>query len=76
LRQNLEIDRIDLPRIQDDDELEALKASNALVPIRESVTIRSTVDSILGAAIAVRGRAISSKISARLTTSSSTHRFR
>src|SRR5712675_2282401 len=40
LRQNQEIDRIELPRIQDDDELEALKASNALVPIRESVTVK------------------------------------
>jgi len=40
LRQNEEIDRIDLPRIQDDDELEALKASNALVPIRESVALK------------------------------------
>ena len=40
LRQNEEIDRIELPRIQDDDELEALKASNALVPIRESATVK------------------------------------
>jgi hypothetical protein len=40
LRQNEEIDRIDLPRIQDDDELEALKASNALVPIRESASVK------------------------------------
>jgi hypothetical protein len=40
LRQNEEIDRIELPRIQDDDELEALKASNALVPIRESSTVK------------------------------------
>ena len=40
LRQNEEIDRIDLPRIQDDDQLEELKASNALVPIRESVTVK------------------------------------
>jgi hypothetical protein len=29
LRQNEEIDRLDLPRIQDDDELEALKTSQA-----------------------------------------------
>jgi len=36
IRQNEEIDRIDLPRIQDDAELEALKASGALVPIEES----------------------------------------
>src|SRR5215469_15337566 len=34
LRQNEEIDRLDLPRIQDDDELDALKATEALVPIR------------------------------------------
>jgi uncharacterized protein DUF5715 len=40
LRQNEEIDRLDLPRIQDDDELEALKASHALVPIEESETLR------------------------------------
>src|SRR5882757_2787771 len=40
LRQNAEVDRLDLPRIQDDDELEALKASNALVPIRESMTVK------------------------------------
>jgi Family of unknown function (DUF5715) len=40
LRQNEEIDRLELPRIQDDDELEALKASNALVPIRESKTVK------------------------------------
>jgi len=33
IRQNEEIDRLDLPRIQDDAELEALKASGALVPI-------------------------------------------
>ena len=36
LRQNEEIDRLDLPRIQDDDELEALKTSGELVPIAES----------------------------------------
>ncbi|MFI5224731.1 MAG: DUF5715 family protein [Nitrospirales bacterium] len=40
LRQNQEIDRIELPRIQDDDELEDLKASNALVPILESKTVK------------------------------------
>ena len=40
LRQNEEIDRIDLPRIQDDDELEALKASYALVPIVESESLK------------------------------------
>src|SRR6266576_6156022 len=40
LRQNQEIDRIDLPRIQDDDELEALKASHALVPIVESESLK------------------------------------
>ncbi len=40
LRQNEEIDRLELPRIQDDDQLEELKASNALVPIRESVTVK------------------------------------
>lgn len=40
LLQNQEIDRLDLPRIQDDDELEALKASQALVPIRTGQTLR------------------------------------
>jgi hypothetical protein len=40
VRQNEEIDRLELPRIQNDDELEALKASHALVPIEESQTLR------------------------------------
>ena len=40
LRQNSEIDRLVLPRIQDDDELEQLKASHALVPIEEGETLR------------------------------------
>jgi hypothetical protein len=40
LRQNEEIDRLDLPRIQDDDELEALKESQALVPLRTGATLR------------------------------------
>jgi hypothetical protein len=40
LRQNEEIDRLDLPRIQDDDELEALIATEALVPIRIGQTLR------------------------------------
>jgi hypothetical protein len=40
IRQNEEIDRLDLPRIQDDDELEALKASGALVPIEESESLK------------------------------------
>jgi hypothetical protein len=40
LRQNEEIDRLDLPRIQDDDELEALKESQALVAIRTGATLR------------------------------------
>jgi Family of unknown function (DUF5715) len=40
LRQNEEINRLDLPRIQDDDELEALKASHELVPIEASETLR------------------------------------
>lgn len=40
LRQNEEIDRLDLPRIQDDDELDALKASGALVQIRVGQTLR------------------------------------
>ncbi|HWZ83324.1 MAG TPA: DUF5715 family protein [Terriglobales bacterium] len=46
LRQNEEIDRIELPRIQDDDELEALKASHALVPIvaSESLKIEHRLD--------------------------------
>src|SRR6266849_1861575 len=40
LRQNQEIDRLDLPRIQDDDELEALIATHALVPIVESKSLK------------------------------------
>jgi hypothetical protein len=40
LRQNEEIDRLDLPRIQDDDELAALKESQALVPLRTGATLR------------------------------------
>jgi hypothetical protein len=40
LRQNAEIDRAELPRIQDDEELEALKASEALVPIVASDYVR------------------------------------
>jgi hypothetical protein len=40
LRQNEEIDRLDLPRIQDDDELEALKASGQLVPIPASESLK------------------------------------
>ncbi len=40
LRQNEEIDRLDLPRIQDDDELEQLKASEDLVPIVPGTTLR------------------------------------
>jgi Family of unknown function (DUF5715) len=46
IRQNEEIDRAELPRIQDDTELEALKASGALVPIEpsESLKIESSLD--------------------------------
>jgi hypothetical protein len=40
LRQNEEINRLLLPRIQDDEELEALKASGALVPIQESESLK------------------------------------
>ncbi|MGA2965068.1 MAG: DUF5715 family protein [Terriglobales bacterium] len=40
VRQNEEIDRLDLPRIQDDDQLEALKASGDLVPIEESESLK------------------------------------
>ncbi len=40
LRQNEEIDRLHLPRIQDDDQLEALKASGDLVPIEESESLK------------------------------------
>jgi hypothetical protein len=46
IRQNEEIDRLELPRIQDDTELEALKASGALVPIEpsESLKIERSLD--------------------------------
>lgn len=40
LRQNEEIDRLELPRIQDDEELEKLKASRDLVEIVPSQTLR------------------------------------
>jgi hypothetical protein len=40
LRQNAEIDRLELPRIQDDAELEQLKASEDLVEIVPSQTLR------------------------------------
>lgn len=40
LRQNEEIDRLDLPRIQDDAELEALKSSGDLVPIVPSKSLK------------------------------------
>jgi hypothetical protein len=40
LLQNQEIDRLDLPRIQDDAELEQLKASEELVPILAGPTLR------------------------------------
>ena len=40
LRQNEEIDRLDLPRIQDDAQLEALKASGELVPIEASESLK------------------------------------
>jgi hypothetical protein len=38
--QNEEIDRLDLPRIQDDEQLEAMKASHDLVPIEAGTTLR------------------------------------
>ncbi len=40
VRQNEEVNRLALPRIQDDDELEALKASGELVPIVESESLK------------------------------------
>jgi Family of unknown function (DUF5715) len=40
LRQNEEIDRLALPRILDEEQLEELKASHELVPIEESETLR------------------------------------
>ena len=40
LLQNAEIDRLDLPRIQNDTELEALKGDGALLPIRAGETLR------------------------------------
>jgi hypothetical protein len=40
LRQNEEIDRLELPRIQDDDELQRLVASGDLVPIVAGDTLR------------------------------------
>ena len=40
LKQNAEIDRLELPRIQDDSELEQLKVDGKLVPIVAGTTIR------------------------------------
>jgi hypothetical protein len=40
LLQNAEINRLELPRIQDDDELEQLKLSQDLLPIRTSESLR------------------------------------
>jgi hypothetical protein len=40
LRQNAEIDRLELPRIQDDAELEQLKASEDLLPIVPTAALR------------------------------------
>ena len=40
LRQNAEIDRMDLPRIQDDAQLQQLIADNQLVPIEASESLR------------------------------------
>lgn len=40
LRQNQEVDRLELPRIVDDAQLAELKASHALVPIEESETLK------------------------------------
>jgi hypothetical protein len=40
LRQNEEIERLELPRIQDEAELEDLKSSGALLPIRASESLR------------------------------------
>src|SRR5437660_8737449 len=40
LIQNAEINRLELPRIQDDNELEMLKPGGALLPIRASETLR------------------------------------
>ena len=40
LRQNEEINRLDLPRIADDEELEDLKSRELLVPIRQSQFLR------------------------------------
>ena len=46
LIQNAEIDRLELPRIQDETELEALKADGSLLPIRpsESLKIEPSLD--------------------------------
>jgi hypothetical protein len=40
LRQNEEVDRLQLPRIVDEEQLEELKATHELVPIEESETLR------------------------------------
>ncbi len=40
IRQNQEVDRLELPRIQNDEELEQLKATMALVPIEQSDSLK------------------------------------
>ena len=47
LLQNEEIDRLELPRIQDDDELAALIESQALLPIRTGTTLRTNLHNII-----------------------------
>ena len=54
--QNAEIDRLELPRIQDDTELEALKADGSLLEIVPNESLRSNQHSTLRGVIAARGR--------------------
>jgi len=76
LIQNAEVDRLELPRIQDDDELEALKVSGALQPIIEGETLSFDPSLILHADIAVPGRATLCRIFRKPTTTAFTSRFR
>ena len=59
LLQNAEINRMDLPRIQDDDELEAMKLRGDLLPIIAGETLRFDPRLDPCAATAAPGLAIS-----------------
>ena len=77
LIQNAEINRLELPRIQNDTELEALKADGSLLEIHsgESCRFEPSLDPSRRYLPSVDA-AISWMISARPTTTAFMHRFR